>query len=654
MFRVLVIAGVVALVSACRTFDDQHIRNTECQCRVQVPWDWGVEESRTSGRVLFDTGLVSHTTASVQWISKRDRPKTRSLSDRLDGSFGRYGAREAGVLIEDSSLYSEVDGYLTVQRNGQTYNGDVKRVRVIDMPDAWLVAEVSGESEDEVRDDFYLLTRNLHRGIASVSGSWERFQGVSSVRPALSLPSIERLEHRWEAAQTTDSGASLCFASPQTVVEMEPETGCSTRIHVFGASEVGAVLIWVPRLGERITAATMAPFTSAGATVVALEFVGDMDWASVLGPRLDDVMLAIDSVPLALDVEQRPLYLGGEGAGGGVALMAAVERPTLAGVVLLDPLVDVGPDATLAEDVSARMASLDERSERFALRSAIRYASGLLVPTLVVTAEWSIGGIDGERLDASAYTTNAPLVVHRIPQTDATTLRRYAFDAFSLALSAHPEPVTNALDAEQVQRLGHTAGVAYRQRLKQDLLTQMAPILRVGQEYDWTVRTRVSDAMTGLLSRPHLSDLMHDVVVEATVAKERSEVAWPQVTDFDRLQTAFVQADRRGVYGPSTPEDCEYHGLAEAMHLYEAADQAARVGVAFYHVPAVERALAGGPLRVEVRAPSTKTADRLAVLAILTEELANAGLTATKVPGLEAVDIAMQWQRRLNDDFWDD
>jgi hypothetical protein len=144
------------------------------------------------------------------------------------------------------------------------------------------------------------------------------------------------------------------------------------------------------------------------------------------------------------------------------------------------------------------------------------------------------------------------------------------------------------------------------------------------------------------------------VLEESTEAKTRSEVAWPSVTDFDRLQSTFVALEQRGLFGAATPQDCEYHGLAAAMHLYEEASVESRLGVVFYDVPAVERTLAGGLLRLNYQAPTGGLTTRRAVQTVLIEELSNAGLQAVPVPGMDAVHITMDWQRRLSDDFWFD
>ena len=298
--------------------------------------------------------------------------------------------------------------------------------------------------------------------------------------------------------------------------------------------------------------------------------------------------------------------------------------------------------------------TVGESSERYALRSAIRYVSQLSVPTLVLTPEWSHGALDGERLYATAHESQAPVTVHRVPFTDVQALQSHAFTIFARAMSEYPNAVSNVVDARDIEQIGALAGEQYRRRLKQELLAEVAPLLRIGEADEGSVNRYVRSVVGTNLSRRHYADLRFEVIEEASEAKIRSEAAWPEVTDFDRLQTMFLALSPRGLFGPSTPEDCLYHGLAEAMHLYEEADEASRIGVVFYDAPAVEQALAGQPLRLHYRSPPGGSGDLRAIRAVLSEELLNAGLVAIPVPGMDAVDVSLVWQRRLSDEFWYD
>jgi pimeloyl-ACP methyl ester carboxylesterase len=633
---------------ACGTFDDQSLSNAECNCRVLVPWDWRLEDDDGEHGIEFRTGFGSGTNAAIRWYPKDEVSGTRSVQAQFD-----IGVRRFSNVFQVEPYRHFVDGYLALDGDGETYDGDTSLVRVIDMPDGWLVVQVNGSTDENARKDFRVVTGSLRRLDSRPDGDWDRFEGVSPAQTTLETPGTERIDYEWGEGQAPVLRSGLCSGGGDPL----EEAMCAARLTVFGPSGEGAVLLWVSGDGDALTSLAAQPFVDAGLTVVSVDLLGTAEqvaFTSVLGPRLSDVLYAVDHVSEELELGDRQIFLGGEGAGGGVALLAAIERPELAGLLLLAPLVDIGPDANLPEDTTLALMALDEGPDKYAVRSAIRYVSQLSVPTLVLTAEWSHGGLDGERLFATAHESRVPMTVHRVPNTDARALQPHAFSVFAEAILERPQAVSVGVDTGEVEHIGVAAGEHYKQRLKQELLAEVAPLLRVGEANEGSVGQRIRSTVAGRLSPRHRSDLRSVVLEESTAAKERSEVAWPEVTDFDRLQSTFIALEQRGLFGAATPQDCEYHGLARAMHLYEEATVETRQGVVYYSAPAVEHTLAGGLLRLNYRSPPGGLVDGRAIRTVLIEELSNAGLQGVPVPGMEAVDVTMTWQRRLSDDFWYD
>ncbi len=89
--------------------------------------------------------------------------------------------------------------------------------------------------------------------------------------------------------------------------------------------------------------------------------------------------------------------------------------------------------------------------------------------------------------------------------------------------------------------------------------------------------------------------------LEAEVALLRAEEpSWPEVTDYDRLTSAFADLEGRGILAREDYACCRNCGTKEARVELEESSAAgqAPMGFAFFHMQDTERVVEGGPLMI--------------------------------------------------------
>lgn len=129
---------------------------------------------------------------------------------------------------------------------------------------------------------------------------------------------------------------------------------------------------------------------------------------------------------------------------------------------------------------------------------------------------------------------------------------------------------------------------------------------------------------------------------EATSALSRDQASWPDVTDFDRLQTMFADLDCRGLPVLQAIED---HWVAQAELERRARTGQACRGVVWFTAPDVWHAVDHGMLELNVwHADSANVADGDPLLAEVLEALATAGFDAQFDEG--RIEVSAYWHRR--------
>ena len=104
------------------------------------------------------------------------------------------------------------------------------------------------------------------------------------------------------------------------------------------------------------------------------------------------------------------------------------------------------------------------------------------------------------------------------------------------------------------------------------------------------------DVLGGELPGKRIGEL-----VKAEVARQRAEQeSWPEVTDCDRLDRAFVALRSQGVLGIHNAGYTPSEGIAEMSEQYHVAGgvRSGIVGYCFYHRQSMEKAIKYGTLRL--------------------------------------------------------
>lgn len=140
--------------------------------------------------------------------------------------------------------------------------------------------------------------------------------------------------------------------------------------------------------------------------------------------------------------------------------------------------------------------------------------------------------------------------------------------------------------------------------------------------------TKVDRMIADILEPDADETMLRGAVAPEFARKAEAEKGWPSETDCDRLDTAFVRLDLRGVlclhnagYTMSDEHDDAREALSEQpTHKY--------FGYAFYHGQDVERAIDGSGLMIAFDHVDGDVADKARVGVVLKEELENAGFAA--------------------------
>lgn len=133
----------------------------------------------------------------------------------------------------------------------------------------------------------------------------------------------------------------------------------------------------------------------------------------------------------------------------------------------------------------------------------------------------------------------------------------------------------------------------------------------------------------------------------AQLAQEKS--TWPEVTDCDRLDTAYAALWERGIIALHNAGYTQSDGFGDCGEIYhESPDKECILGCCFYHEQDLERVLAGEGLYFAFGAYDDHETARIRVGEIIREELERAGLAVEwdgTVGGRPCVP-GFVWQRR--------
>jgi hypothetical protein len=137
--------------------------------------------------------------------------------------------------------------------------------------------------------------------------------------------------------------------------------------------------------------------------------------------------------------------------------------------------------------------------------------------------------------------------------------------------------------------------------------------------------------------------LAREAIAAAEAAYETEQSDWPAITDYDRLQGAFEDLERRGIVVLQAVED---HWTAASLLEQRAAGGAPPRGVAWFTAPDVWHAVDHGMLELNVwHGDSANVAPGDALLDEVVELLAAHGLAGHFDEG--RIEVAAYWQRRL-------
>lgn len=124
----------------------------------------------------------------------------------------------------------------------------------------------------------------------------------------------------------------------------------------------------------------------------------------------------------------------------------------------------------------------------------------------------------------------------------------------------------------------------------------------------------------------------------------REQETWPEVTDCDRIDTAFQSLAARGIVAAANFTCCMSCGSAEIWEHAAPTDR----GYVFFHQQDTERAAESGELLLAYGATSGTDADGVAIGHEIVAALRAAGLTATWDGDIrERIAVSLDWRKRL-------
>lgn len=144
-------------------------------------------------------------------------------------------------------------------------------------------------------------------------------------------------------------------------------------------------------------------------------------------------------------------------------------------------------------------------------------------------------------------------------------------------------------------------------------------------------------------------DAMYAAIPETFAAKTSAENEWPEVTDCNRLDTAFAALEANGVCALQNTGHTQSDGLSDTREAAQARGAEKYRGFCFFHSQDIESALDGQGMYVAYGAFDRMGARSVEIGQRVVEALREAGL-AVEWNGDERKRIllpAIQWRRRL-------
>lgn len=169
------------------------------------------------------------------------------------------------------------------------------------------------------------------------------------------------------------------------------------------------------------------------------------------------------------------------------------------------------------------------------------------------------------------------------------------------------------------------------------------------EEHDAIVDNAVellSDEHQASALRPHA----HRILAEEIQAHRAAERAWPEITDYDRLDGAFTALENSGIVCRQNFTCCGTCGSAEIWdEIGQATDQGAAVrGYAFFHAQDTESAVEGSGLYLNYGAVDEGEEPALAIAREVSGAIGAAGLKVNwDGTWSKRIGVELDWKRRL-------
>ncbi|HSO37984.1 MAG TPA: hypothetical protein VLT33_35900 [Labilithrix sp.] len=183
----------------------------------------------------------------------------------------------------------------------------------------------------------------------------------------------------------------------------------------------------------------------------------------------------------------------------------------------------------------------------------------------------------------------------------------------------------------------------------EDARTYVRALLREGYRAAAECTEIATESLSDELGETTAAALVPRIVDEESRALASAMLEWPSITDCDRLDAAFEDLEVRGIVARQNFSCCSNCGEAEIGAEIDSAEAEGRAvrGYTFFHMQDVERAVAGGVLRLKY-GPSPY--DEAAVVGIgreIQETLIRHGLRSPwNGSADECVAVELDWKRR--------
>jgi hypothetical protein len=183
-----------------------------------------------------------------------------------------------------------------------------------------------------------------------------------------------------------------------------------------------------------------------------------------------------------------------------------------------------------------------------------------------------------------------------------------------------------------------------------DIETYIANQIRLNVWSGLNVPDDVQDMITDILEVDADEEMLRGLVAEEFARKAEAEKSWPDLTDCDRLDTAFQQLNQKGVIAIHNAGWDKGEGFHNCLEAYgDAGSPKELFGICYYTSQDIESAIDGAGLFIGFSStrPEDEATDAPRAAELICTEIRAAGLSVDWDGSASSrITVNMQWQLR--------